>query len=107
MDTKQYWTTGSIKVSTPEEVEELKKVAFKPLPKEGIWNIPMDEITQMAKERSDMIRSIPSASRMPGRHTLLCSRRVPPKNRNATSGCSNRLMARTWSDFETPYQKPL
>lgn len=60
MDTKEYWTTGSIKVSTPEEVEELKKVAFKPLPKEGIWDYPEDEIMSMARERSDMIRSIPT-----------------------------------------------
>ena len=60
MDTKEYWTTGSIKVSTPEEVEELKKVAFKPLPKEGIWDYSQDEIMSMARERSDMIRSIPT-----------------------------------------------
>lgn len=60
MDTKEYWTTGSIKVSTPEEVEDLKAKAFKPLSKEGIWNIPEIEIKRMAEDRSDMIRSIPT-----------------------------------------------
>lgn len=66
MDTKEYWTTGSIKVSTPEEVEELKKVAFKPLSKEGIWDYSESEINEMARERSDMIRSIPTPAEVEG-----------------------------------------
>ena len=60
MDTKKYWTTGSIKVSTPEEVEELKKVAFKPMSEDELKQHSKDWISQTAKERVDTIMSVPT-----------------------------------------------
>lgn len=66
MDTKKYWTTGSIKVSTPEEVEDLKKRTFKAMSWSELDELSESQVKQIAKDRADMIRSVPTPAEMEG-----------------------------------------
>lgn len=56
----QYWSTGSIKVSTPEEVEALKQKAYTSISAQEARSMSEKELEDYYVEKVDQIKSVPT-----------------------------------------------